>query len=70
MLFLVQLKCTLSAITTDVETLAIGDILYRIHNAIYMDFQYQKFALFTLFIIAGGIMMTAITVILSSLSFG
>ncbi len=34
-----------------------------------MDFQYQKFALFTLFIIAGGIMMTAITVILSSLSF-
>lgn len=68
--FLVQPKnVLLSAITTDVETSAIGDILYGYIMLFIYGFSISKFALFTLFIIAGGIMMTAITVILSSLSF-
>ena len=68
--FLVQPKnVLLSAITTDVETSAIGDILYAYIILFIYGCSLPRFLLFTLFIITGGIMLTAITVILSSLSF-
>lgn len=68
--FLVQPKSVLlSAITSDVETSAIGDIIYGYIMLIIYGFTLQNFLLFTLFSICGGIMLTAISVIFSSLSF-
>ena len=68
--FLVQPKnVLLSAITTDVETSALGDLLYGYIMLFIFGFNIQTFILFTLFTICGGLILTSIAVILSSLSF-
>lgn len=68
--YLVQPKnVLLSAITTSVESSALGDILYAYIILFIYGFTISKFLLFTLFIISGGLILTAISVILSSLSF-
>ena len=59
----------LSAITTDVEVSAIGDILYGYIILFISGITISKFLLFTLFIVTGGLIMTCIAVIFGSLSF-
>ena len=68
--YLVQPKnVLLSAITSDIETSAIGDIIYGYIMLIVYGINFYNFILYTVFIIAGGIMLTCISVILNSLSF-
>lgn len=68
--YLVQPKnVLLSAITTDVEPSALGDLLYAYIMLFLFGCTIEKFLLFTLFIVTGGLMLTAIAVILGSLSF-
>lgn len=68
--FLVQPKNVLiSAITSDVEVSAIGDFIYGYIMLFVFGFTLPRFLLFTLFMITGGLILTSITVILSSLSF-
>ena len=68
--FLVQPKnVLLSCITTSVETAAIGDIIYGFIMLFAFGFSIPAFMLFVFFIISGGIVLTCISVILSSLSF-
>lgn len=68
--FLVQPKNVLiSAITTDVEVSALGDILYGYIVLVASGLTLTKFLLFTLFSITGAIILTDIAVLLGSLSF-
>ncbi|MBE6157364.1 MAG: hypothetical protein E7160_01005 [Firmicutes bacterium] len=68
--YLVQPKnVLLSAITTDVEASALGDLLYAYIILFVYGFTIPRFILFTLFVALGGIIVTSISVILSSLSF-
>ena len=68
--FLVQPKNVLiSAITTDVEVSAIGDILYGYIVLFISGITFTKFLLFTLFSVTGAIIITDVAVILGSLSF-
>lgn len=68
--YLVQPKNVLiSAITTDVETSAIGDLLYGYIMLFVYGFTIPRFILFTLFTVCGGLILTSIAVILASLSF-
>ena len=68
--YLVQPKNVLiSAITTNIETSALGDLIYGYIMLFIHGFTIPKFILFTLFIICGGFILTSISVILSSLSF-
>lgn len=68
--FLVQPKNVLiSAITTDVEVSALGDILYGYIVLVISGLTLAKFLLFTLFSITGAIILTDIAVLLGSLSF-
>lgn len=68
--FLVQPKNVLiSAITTDVETSALGDLLYAYIMLFIYGITFKNFLLFTLFNICGGLMLAAIAVILGSFSF-
>lgn len=68
--FLVQPKNVLiSAITTDVEVSAIGDILYGYIVLFISGITLTKFCLFTLFTVTGAIIITDVAVILGSLSF-
>lgn len=68
--FLVQPKNVLiSAITTDVEVSAIGDILYGYIVLAISSVTITKFLLFTMFSITGAIVITDIAVMLGSLSF-
>ena len=68
--YLVQPKNVLiNVITSDVDISAIGDIIYGYLMIFIYGVTIQNFFLFTLFIICGGIMVSAISVILSSLSF-
>ena len=68
--FLVQPKnVLLSAITTDVEASALGDLIYAYIMLFIYDLSITSFLLFTLFIICGGLIVTSVSVILSSLSF-
>lgn len=68
--FLVQPKNVLiTAITTDIEASAIGDILYAYIMLFIYGFTIPRFLLYTLFIICGGIIITSISIILNSLSF-
>ena len=68
--YLVQPKSVLlSAITTDVEPSALGDLLYGYIMLFIYGFSIQRFILFTLFTICGGLILTSISVILCSLSF-
>jgi ABC-2 type transport system permease protein len=68
--FLVQPKnVLLSTITTDVETSALGDLLYAYIILFLYGFTIPRFILYTMFLIAGGLITTAIAIILGSLSF-
>lgn len=68
--YLVQPKNVLiSAITTDVETSAIGDILYAYIMYFVYGFSIKGFLLFNLFLISGALILTSVAVILASLSF-
>ena len=68
--YLVQPKnVLLSAITSDVEVSALGDLLYGYIVMFISGVTVSKFLLFTLFTICGGIIITDIAVILASLSF-
>lgn len=68
--YLVQPKNVLiSAITTDVEPSAIGDLLYGYIMLFIYGFTIPRFLLFTLFTITGGLIITGVAIILGSLSF-
>lgn len=68
--FLVQPKNVLiSAITSDIEVSALGDILYGYIVLIISGLTITKFLLFTLFSITGAIIITDVAVLLGSLSF-
>ena len=68
--FLVQPKNVLiSAITTDVEVSALGDILYGYIVLVISGLTVTKLLLFTLFSVTGAIIITDIAVLLGSLSF-
>lgn len=68
--FLVQPKNVLiSAITTDIEVSALGDILYGFIVLFISGITITKFLLFTLFTITGAIIITDVAIILGSLSF-
>lgn len=68
--YLVQPKnVLLSVITSEVQVSAIGDILYAYIMLFIYGFTIPRFVLFTFFCIGGGIVLTAISVMLSSFSF-
>ncbi len=68
--YLVQPKnVLLSAICTDVDVSAIGDMLYGYIMLFVYGFNISSFLLFTLFVICGGLIITCVSVILNSLSF-
>ena len=68
--FIVQPKSVLlSAITSDVQVSAIGDMLFAIIFFCVYGFSFIKLLLFIFFCISGGLILTAITVTLNSLSF-
>lgn len=68
--FLVQPKNVLiSAIATDIEVSALGDILYGFIVLFISGITITKFLLFTLFTITGAIIITDVAIILGSLSF-
>ena len=66
--FLVQPKnVLLSVITSDIKTSAIGDLIFALVMVILYDI--RVLPLYTLFCITGGLILTSIAVIFSSLSF-
>ena len=68
--YLVQPKNVLiSCITTDITPSAIGDLLYGYIILFIYGFTIKRFILFTIFSILGGLILTSISIILSSLSF-
>ena len=68
--FLVQPKnVLLSAITTDVDTSALGDILYGFIILLICGCTPINIILFIIFSICGGFVLVSLSVILSSLSF-
>ena len=68
--YLVQPKnVLLSSIISDVETSALGDIVYGYIMLFLFGFSIKNFILFTYFGITGGLIMTAFACILGSLSF-
>jgi len=68
--FLVQPKNVLiSTITTDVDTSALGDILYGFIMLFICGTTPFNFILFTIFSICGGFILVSLSVIFSSLSF-
>ena len=68
--YLVQPKNALiSCITSDITPSALGDIIYGYIMLLIYGITLENFILFTFFVICGGLMLTAISVILNSLSF-
>ena len=68
--YLVQPKNVLiSSITSDVEPSAIGDMIYGYIMLFVSGFTIPKLILYTIFMICGGLILTSVSVILSSLSF-
>ena len=68
--FLVQPKSVLlQSITSDVEPSALGDMLYGYIILFIYGITLKRFLLFTLLGISGGLCLTAISVIMCSLSF-
>lgn len=68
--YIVQPKnILLSTITTDIEVSAIGDMLFSLIVYFIYGFHISTFILYLFFCVTGGIMLTAISVILNSLSF-
>ena len=64
-----QKNVLLSVITTDIETAAIGDLIYGLIILFIYEFTIKRFILYTLFTITGGLIVVSISVILNSLSF-
>lgn len=68
--YIVQPKnILLSTITSDIKVSALGDILFAIIVYFIYGFSPLSFLLFVLFLIIGGLILTAISIILHSLSF-
>lgn len=68
--YIVQPKnILLATITSDVEVSALGDMLFGIIVYFIYGFTFKGFILFLLFSITSGLILTAISVILNSLSF-
>ena len=68
--FLIQPKNVLiSCITSRVDVSAIGDMIYGYIMLVIYGLSLKSFLLFTLFTITGGLILTAITILFSSLSF-
>ena len=68
--YLVQPKnVLLSVITADVEVSAIGDLIYGYIMLFVSGITIEKFLLFNLFSICGGIIIVCVAVLLGSLSF-
>ena len=68
--FLVQPKnVLLQVITTDVESSALGDILYGYITLIIYGITIKNFMLFTIFILSGGLIVTSMAIVFGSLSF-
>ncbi len=68
--YIVQPKnILLSTITSDIEVSALGDILFALIVYFIYGFNITTFILYLFFCLTGGIMLTAISVILNSLSF-
>lgn len=68
--FLVQPKnVLLSVISSDSSISAIGDLIYGYICLVLYGITFKNFILFTLFIITGGIILTAFTTIIGSLCF-
>lgn len=68
--YLVQPKNVLiSCITTSVDTSALGDLIYGYIVLLLTGITIPNLLLFTLFSISGGLILTSIAVIFSSLSF-
>ena len=68
--FLVQPKnVLLQAITSDVEPSALGDMIYGFIVLIIYGITIKRFLLFTLLGILGGLCLTCVSIIMSSLSF-
>ena len=68
--YLVQPKNVLiSAITSNVEASAIGDLIYGYIMLVVFGINIPNFIMFTFFSVMGGFVLTAIAVILGSLSF-
>ena len=68
--FLVQPKnVLLSAITTDVEPSAIGDLLYGYIVLLIYGLTLENLLFYTIFIFIGGFIITSVAVIFASLSF-
>lgn len=68
--FLVQPKnVLLSAITSDIEVSAIGDLIYGYVILIIYGITIENFILFTIFTILGGLIIACVSVIANSLTF-
>lgn len=68
--YIVQPKNILiSIITSDISVSALGDLLYGYIMLIFYGLSVKSFILFTYFVITGGIIIAAISIILNSLSF-
>ena len=68
--YLVQPKnVLLSVITSDVDVSALGDIIYGYILMFIYGMNFKNFILYFLFTICGGIIVSSISIILSSLSF-
>lgn len=68
--YIVQPKNILiSTITSDIEVSALGDILFALIVYFIYGFTLKTFILYIIFCITGGLMLTAVAVILHSLSF-
>lgn len=68
--YIVQPKNILiSIITSDISVSALGDLIYGYIMLVFYGLSFKSFILFTYFVITGGIIIAAISVILNSLSF-
>ena len=59
----------LSAITSSVDVSALGDMIYGYIMLLLYGISIKLFCVFTLYMITGGVILTSLSVILSSLSF-
>ena len=59
----------ISVITSNIDISAIGDMLYGYIMLLLYGLNIKTLSLFTLFMITGGLILTSVSVILSSLSF-
>ena len=68
--FLIQPKSVLlGCVTSSVQVAALGDMIYAYIMLFIYGFSLKAFLLFTFFMISGGLVVTAISIIFNSLSF-